>query len=436
MVFDKLFGWVRKKEEDPAIPFGRYSDNNKSVDKVQRWTEADQLFKEKEYLRSFDAFFDYLCDDEQNNVIVERTDGVTDFRIYQGSKIVRGKIDNERISAHAAIARMPEPSIPVMRKLLEMDFHLYYSKYALENDKILMMFESDISSASPNKLYYGLKELATKADKHDDLLVNDFKFLEPLDTDHIVPLPEEEKNVKFRFLQKWISETLDYINTLDAEKFSGGISYLLLALVFRIDYLIAPEGKILSDLEKIASAYYNKDDKSSPERNPVMIDGFKKLLKKTQEDICGQFFRSKYTFAIVIPHNLKAIKEAIQNALQNMTWYRDNNYPDIANKVMEYGFAYCQYSYSLPRPLSELFKLFMQINYPAYFKALGFYTNYYDEERNVFNEDAIDDRIDSIIYYWKPKYTALAFRTKKLKFDTLVNFNQGFLQEVSELNFE
>jgi hypothetical protein len=436
MVFDKLFGWVRKKEEDPPIPLGRYSDNNKSVQKVQRWTDADEFFKEKEYMKSIEAFFDYLCDDEQQNVTVNRNNGSLEFMLYQGSKIVRGKIANERITAETAIAKMPEPSIPVMRRLLEMDFHLYYSRYALKDDTIMMLFDSDVISATPNKLYYGLKELATKADKQDDLLISEFSFLEPVDTEHIAQLADDEKGIKFNFLQKWIKDTLEYIETLDAEKFSGGISYLLLSLVFRIDYLISPEGKILSELEKIASSYYSKDDKSSPERNPVMIEGMKKLLARPKEELCAQFFRSKYTFAIVAPHNVKTVSEAIQTALLNMVWYRDNNYPDIANKVMEYGFAFSQYSYSLPKPLSDLFRLFMQINYGEYFKALGFQTVYYDEERNHFNEDAIDDKIDTIIYYWKPKYSALAFKTKKLKFDTLVNFNQSFLQEVSELNFE
>jgi hypothetical protein len=436
MVFDKLFGWVRKKEEDPPIPVGRYSDNNKSVEKVQRWTDADDLFKEKEYMKSIEAFFDYLCDDEQQNVQLQRHNGSLNFMLYQGSKIVRGKIENERITAEAAIAIMPEASIPVMRRLLEMDFHLYYSRYALKDNVIMMIFGSDVVTATPNKLYYGLKELATKADKQDDLLISEFKFLQPVDIDHIVPLSDQEKEIKYTFLQKWIRDTLDYIETLDSEKFSGGISYLLLTLVFRIDYMIAPEGKFLSELEKIASSYYSKDDKSSPERNPVMIEGFKKLLNKPKEEIFSQFFRSKYTFAIVVPHNMKAVSEAIQTALQNMTWYRDNNYPDIANKVMEYGFAYSQYSYSLPKPLSDLFRLFMVINYGEYFKTLGFQANYYDEAKNSFNEDAIDDRIDSIVYYWKPKYPSLAFKTKKLKFDTLVNFNQSFLQEVAELNFE
>lgn len=436
MVFDKLFGWVRKKEPDPPIPFGRYSDNNKSVQKVQRWTDADEYFKAKEFMKCIDAFFDYLVDEEQQNVILNRQNGTLEFTVYQGSKIIRGKIDNQKLIAEAAIARMAEPSIPVMRRLLEMDFNLYYSRYALKGDNIMMLFGTDIVSASPNKLYYGLKELATKADKQDDLLVSEFTFLEPVDTEHIIPLSDREKDVKFEFLQKWISQTLDYIASIDGEKFSGGISYLLLALVFRIDYLVSPEGKILSELEKIASSYYSKDDKSSPERNPVMIEGFKKLLAKTKEEITAQFFRSRYTFAIVVPHNAKTVSEAIQTALQNMQWYRENNYPLIANKVMEYGFAFCQFSYSLPKPLSDLFQLFMQVNYNDYFRALGFTSNYYDDEQNEFNEDAIDDKIDSIIDLWKAKYPSLAFKTKKLKFDSLVNFNQSFLQEVSELNFE
>ena len=98
---------------------------------------------------------------------------------------------------------------------------------------LCMRFDSEIKTANPNKLYYGLKELATKADKQDDLLVEEFTLLEPLDTEHVIPIPEAEKEIKYSFLQKWIKETLDYIDTVDAEKFSGGIAYLLLSLSFQ-----------------------------------------------------------------------------------------------------------------------------------------------------------------------------------------------------------
>ena len=60
-MFDKLFGRGKKKDEPgsgPDIVFGRYSDNNKPVAKVNRWTDADILFKEKKYTDSIDAFFE------------------------------------------------------------------------------------------------------------------------------------------------------------------------------------------------------------------------------------------------------------------------------------------------------------------------------------------------------------------------------------------
>ena len=74
MVFDKLFAWRKKKKVVPDIVFGRYSDNNKSVAKVNRWTDGDNLFKQQKYQESLDAFFDYLSDDEQQNIVYERNE--------------------------------------------------------------------------------------------------------------------------------------------------------------------------------------------------------------------------------------------------------------------------------------------------------------------------------------------------------------------------
>lgn len=47
-MLDKLFGWSKKEPgSEPRITFGRYSDNNKTVEKTNRWTDADNLNKEK-----------------------------------------------------------------------------------------------------------------------------------------------------------------------------------------------------------------------------------------------------------------------------------------------------------------------------------------------------------------------------------------------------
>lgn len=436
-MFDKIFGWGKKKEA-PAMemPFGRYSDNNKPLAKVNRWTDADNLFKEKKYPEGLDAFFDYLRDDTAQNVIYDRSGPSGKFEIYQGSKIVRGSFNGEQVRAEVTLAKMPQASVPVMRRLLEMNFSLYYSRFALDEDRLCMRFDSNIEAANPSKLYYGLKELATKADKQDDLLVQDFTTLQTTDNDHVQSISTEEKEIKFDHLQRWLKQTLDTVASVDADKFSGGIAYMLLSLVYRIDYLITPEGKLLNDLEKIAGIYFKKDERPATEKNRDMVEEFRKLQAKSKEEIFSYLFRSKYTFAIVAPQAYKAISDSIHGANQSMVWYRDNNYPFIATQVTEYGISYCQYSYSLPKVITELFNLYMQVNYNDYFRALGYRDTFYDAERNQFDSAAIIEKIRSIQEKWKDKYPGLDLKTANLRFDNLVNFNQTFTTEMEFLNTE
>ena len=435
-MFDKLFGRAKRSEQQPIIDFGRYSDNNKTIEKIGRWAEADNLFKEKKHGESIDAFFDYLRDDAANNVSLTRNGTDFSFQIFQGSKIVRGSGNAKHLQAEVSLAKMPQPSVPVMRRLLEQNFSLYYSRYSLDGERLCMRFDSDIETANPNKLYYALKELATKADKQDDLLVKDFASLASLDTDHIAEIPEEEKEIKFVFVQKWINETLQYVQTLDTEKFSGGISYLLLALAFRIDYLVCPEGSLQAELEKIPILYFAKDEKPVVEKNAAMAEAFEKLQAKPREEFFKSLFRNKSSFSIVAPQTQQAITDAISGASNNMTWYKDNNYPQIARQVCEYGISYCQYTYSLPRPLSELFLLLMKVNYSEYFVSLGFTEDYVDDSKNNLYPEKIKAVINSIQNVWKKKYPKLEFKTDRLNFDSMVNFNHSFTGELQGLNFD
>jgi hypothetical protein len=258
----------------------------------------------------------------------------------------------------------------------------------------------------------------------------------PTENEHLVEIPEEEKAIKFRYFKLWIQQTLDLAGSIDADKFSGGIAYLLLALAYRIDYLIVPEGKLLSELEKIVEIYFRKDDRMVTEKNQEMMECYQRLLSKEEEMFYPYLFRSKYTFSIVTPQNYKTISDSIFNANQNVAWYRENKLTDIAAQISEYGFSYCQYSYSLPRPISELFRLFMQINYTNYFKELGFKSDYYNEETKQYDQENIIARIKAIEQKWKSKYPEFDFKTDKLKFDNKVSFNQSFTTEIEYLNLE
>jgi hypothetical protein len=436
-MLSSLFSRVKKIEfAEPDIKFGRYSDNNKSVEKVQRWNEADAMFKNKNHHQSIAAFFDYLKDESVENVFHEQNGSEGIFSFYQGSKIIKGFYNKDVFQTETTLALMPQPNVPVMRRLLEMNFTLNYTRYAIKNNELFMKFDSDIETANPGKLYYGLKELAIKADKQDDLLVQDFTTLLPVETNHIIEISEEEKGIKYKYFQKWIAETLELIATVDADKYSGGIAYLLLALIYRIDFLIVPEGKLLVEIEKVIEIYFKKDDRLVTQKNAEMIEELVKLHSRSKEEVFPYLFQSRYTFSVVTPQNHKVIADAIYNANQNIAWYKENKHLQIAVQISEYSLSYSQHTYSLPRPLTELFLIFMMTNYPEFFEQLGFKKHYYNKEKNEFNKEAILQSIDNIQQAWAPKYPGLKMKKDKLKFDNLLSFNQSFASEIEFLNVE
>ena len=68
MVFDKLFAWRKKKKIVPDIPFGRYSDNNKKVAKVSRWTEGDNYSNNKNTMKAWMPFL-ITCEMMNNRIL-------------------------------------------------------------------------------------------------------------------------------------------------------------------------------------------------------------------------------------------------------------------------------------------------------------------------------------------------------------------------------
>ena len=123
-MLDKIFSWSKKKtdeEAEPGIAFGRYSDNNKSVTKVEKWNAADSLFKEHKYFESIAAFFEYLSDEDIQNVTHIQEGNKGTFHFFQGSKIIRGHYNEElfeAITLHAAISYKLLPAAAVIFSLL------------------------------------------------------------------------------------------------------------------------------------------------------------------------------------------------------------------------------------------------------------------------------------------------------------------------------
>lgn len=422
-----------------GIKFGRYSDNNKTFNKTEAWHKSEDLFKEKKYSEAFRAFFDYLRDDAEDNVHFNQKEDKFVFELVQGSKMITGKCNGTLISACAPLARMPEPNVAAMRRLLDMNFSFYYVRATLDDDNVLrMVFDTDVPSANINKMYYALRELATKADKLDDLLLADFSNLEPAGTDHLQKITGQELDIKYSYFTKWMEEGLKRVEELNYDSFSGAIAYLLPVILYRTDFLMTPEGKMLSEIERITGIYWNrKDDTTLVERNQLMKDAIRKMqTEMTKEQFAANMYRVKATFSINNPPKPEKIKDNIYSANKDSRWYIDNKYPDIALALVEYGLVYNQFIYSMPAVLTELTTIFMAVLHAAFFKELGMKETLYDPEKTVFQSKLIEHAVDATLDRHKEKFQSLKWNHARIKYDGLYEFALSFSEQMASLNLE
>lgn len=417
------------------ITFGRYSDSFKPKAKVDFWNRSEKLFQEKDYTASYEAFFNYLKDDEINNITWKKEGNDITFELLQGSKIVRGSISNGKVIAEADVAEYEKLSVAFMRRLMEMNYTLFYSRFAMKDNRICVRFDSTIPAAPPRKLYYAWKELATRADKQDDLLIDDFAMLKSIGNAHVEVLSANEKEVKYSFYKKWLEEAIKLTSDLNEDAFAGGISYVLLNCAYKIDYLIAPEGTLMNDLEKLSWEYFARDNKPFAEKNRNIKKALQKLLDIPKENVLEDLYRTKSTFGIANPAVHQTVVELFNNNINNVKYYIDNNYHAIAIAIYEYLATYSLFSYGLPKPDAKLFNLLLNITNQDYFSSLGAGDMLYETVTGKFTEPLVKAKINDIIKEGLEQYPELRFNTENLKFDSILSFLRTFIAEMQQLNY-
>ena len=80
------------------ITFGRFSDSFKDKPKVDAWNTSERLFLEKQYTDSYEAFFNYLRDDDIGNVNFKKEVDKITFELLPGSKMIHGAIENGKVT--------------------------------------------------------------------------------------------------------------------------------------------------------------------------------------------------------------------------------------------------------------------------------------------------------------------------------------------------
>lgn len=437
-LLDRLFG---QKDDAlssvPDIKFGRYSDSYKENANQEDWNAALAAFEEGHYLASYRHFFAYLRDESENNVQIREEPGRLEFTLCQGSRRITGFATRKKLKAEAKIARTHALKVGFMRRLIEKNFELKYSRFALDPDEQLtIVFDTYTLDGSPYKLYHALREVALQADKQDDLLLEEFQALEPVDTAHLDDLPPAEKEVKYNFLHQQIRSVLREIDqgSLQAYQYPGGISYLLLALIYKLDYLLKPEGYTMETLERLNRLFFSSEQRNVIEKNQLLTRELGKLIERPKADFFREMYRVKSTFGITTPVSHDRVVGFVDGELHNMDWYQENGYETIALAVPNYIVGYSLFNYALPRPDRDLFHFYFQVVESQYFKDLGFPVDYYEPSTGKFNRKAIRKALDYIADANEAHFPRLHPRPNQLAFDNLPDFARSYLLMVRNLD--
>ena len=432
---ERLFG-SGKKNAAPDIPFGRYTDAYKTDEQQAMFDRSLERFDEGDPLGAYREFLTYLKDEQTDNITWREENGALHFEFWQGSQRITGMADSEKVKVESKIARTDDLNVGFLRRLMEANFNLKFSRFALDNDNsIAILFDTHTADGSPLKLLYALRELAIHADKQDDLLLDEFKVLRPAQERTFGDIAEAEKEVKYNYLRAEIERVFAEIDKgkPDPNQYPGTYAYLYLALAFKLDYLVRPEGFMMDILERVHGIYFAKNDRSPQVKITAIRKEFQKLLDRPKEAFFKEMYRTRSTFGINPAVNHDSIVGLIEGELQNMEWPLQQNYEPLAMAVPQYIAGFALFHYAPPKPDRELFHLFFQIMEPAFFRELGFDIPYSEPDGHLSKTDILK-AIKQVVERNHGAFPVLKPDVSRLNFASPVLFAKSYLLMIKELN--
>ena len=433
----RLFGIQNTSQ--PDIPFGRYSDAYKSEEQQQYFDRSLEAFEQGDTMAAYHSFFSYLKDEDakEPNIRWEESGGEIRFELWQGSQRVTGFANAEKLKAESRLARANDLNVGFMRRLMEANFNLKFSRFALDaENNLCIVFDTQTSDGSPLKILHALRELAIHADKQDDLLLGEFAHaLSPADDRTLTDIPEAEKEVKYAYICRSIEAAFAEMDKgkPDPNTYPGTYAYLLLALAFRLDYLIKPEGFMMDLLEKVYAAYFTKNNLTPQVKVQQMRRVLQTLLERPKAEFFKEMYRTRSTFGAnpAVPHGTLA--SFIEGEMANMEWPMLQGHDTLAFAVPQYVVGFTLFHQAPPKPDREFLHLFFQITEGNFFRELGFSIPFLDSTGKLQKAEILKE-IKRIADRNRDQFMQLRPDTSRLDFASLTLFAKSYLLMVKNLD--
>ncbi len=418
------------------LQFGHYSDNNRTPKQKSLWGDAEKLFEAGKYMESVETLLRYL-DDPREQAVSWTTDeeGVLHFRIAQGSSLVKGTFDGHFIHACVPLARSENPGTAVMRRLLELNYELRFTSVGLDEKGIFyFVFDTLAATASPYKVYEGLQELALKSDRQDDSLLADFSDLKPMPRAPVEQISDKELETKWKAFQRWIQHSLDLAASFDNDTYAGAIAHIYLCTIYKLDFLLSTDGRLMLELERISGLYWKqKEGTALVLRNQQMRTALTALLEWTQEDLRTSLHRTRSAFSLTDNPRPEKMRDNILTALRDADTYKARQQWELALKLIAFGPLYNRYLYSLPDVVSDLTLLLCAVLHPHYFADLGLKQAFFDTETNKLASGLIKATVRALVASAKEAFPNLSFDLSKVDFSDRYSFCNTFAAQLAQM---
>ena len=223
---------------------------------------------------------------------------------------------------------------------------------------------------------------------------------------------------------------------LDATQYPAGIGFLLLATVYKLDFLIKPEGFMMETLERAHRFYYANTSDSPIEKNHDLLKEMASLQTRSKEDFFKEMYRTKSTFGITPSASFSQIKTIIDTHISQMDWYEEEGYDKIALSIPQFIVGHCLFNFAVPLPIKDLFILFYRVTEHPFFDKLGFEPPLVVEEDGKFGIDKgeIKDLLNTIRKRYQDTYPRFHPSISAIEFKKMTRFARSFLIMVRNLD--
>lgn len=416
---------------------GRYSDAYKTDEQQAAWERSIELFEKEQPMDAYRSFFAYLKDPKQDNLAWSDEGNALHFEFWQGSRRITGTADGSLFKSESRVAHADDLNVGYMRRMMERNFSLRFSRFALTPDNhLVLVFDTPTSEGAPMKLLAALKELSINADKQDDLLLDEFKMLSPADERTGTPIPDEEKEIKYQYLRQEIEKALAIVTRAkpDPNQYPGGYAYLLLGLAFRLDYLLRPEGVTMDVLERIQGIYFAKDEKTPQLKILNIVKEFQKLLDRPKESFFQEMYRTRSTFGISPAVTQDRIQGLVEGELGKMEWHLGQKHEELAAAVPGYITGFALFHYAPPLPIRSLLETYYRITEEPFFRQLGWKDTLTTPE-GLPDKKAVVQALASLVEQHRVKFPKCSIDLKQLDFSSAAAFGKTYLEMTATAKF-